>query len=433
VSNKGIIRSIMEYVHREETRQFSECYEQALLMPEKQLYDLLAEEEATYFTAEYGNMSNLSTCGCQHRIQQDHIVCGCSMCNLHKKSIERIAYMTAMRDRDETLYSKVVVQSVVRARPLIKSRTIHEYLFSYDFLNEKEIPDICMEMLLGKNGIYYRKPFVYEFETTAKSITRERLQLLKKYTAGSKVIIRIGVECADEWIRNHWLIKQTSDDDILKAVAACKEFGFQITANILFGLPGFTEENAILTFIQSVEWVDSIGVDTISCSLLDRYENTLQGYIYDHLQTDFDLIACKIADGSHTGLPWPFSFIRALAYLEKNKPSVLRKIVFGQFHPDYIDGAHTIAYNYTRTCSCANFVTNFMARGMLQKNQSISALEAAIPKDPCYPHYLNLLAAQNSVTDLNDNLRRVVTAISKQHYFDWEKEVEAFQNALKER
>lgn len=426
------IQLFIQGLNKEDSNRFLHYYQEAIRMPENQLYLLLEKHKATYYTTGHRNLSNLMTCGCQHRVCRDYVLAGCSMCNLHNKSLDHTAYMTAMRERNEVLYSQLVKLSFLNARGTNPSRTIHEYLFSYDFLNEREIPDICLEMLLGKNGIYKRKPFVYEFETAARSITWKRLKLLKQYTKDAKVIIRIGIECADEWIRNHWLIKNISNDDIIKAIKACKEFGFEVTGNVLLGLPGFTEENSITEFINSVEWLDEIEIDSISCSILDRYENTLQGYIYDSLRTNSVLAHYGIADGDHTGLPWLFSFVRALAALEKNRPSVIRKIVFGQFVTNYIDGEHTVAYNYSPFCLCANYISQFISKGFIESTQSISNLENEMKQDSCYSHYLKLLDIQKKISSLEQNLRCIVLEVSKNFFQNWETYMLNFQSEFKD-
>lgn len=406
------INRVMEHIWSDESRIFNEIYKIGMLLPVNKLYGLLKDSKATFFTYKDSYMNNLVTCGCQHHIHNGNIS-GCSMCNLQKQSISQLALMTALRDKNSNLYSDVVVNSFNHARGKLNSRTIHEYLFSYDFLNTKEIPDICLEKLLGVNGIYKRKPLVYEFETTANSITWERLKLIKNYTGNSKVIIRIGVECEDEKIRNCWLNKNTTNCKIVSAINLCREMGIQVTGNILFGIPGFTEELSIKQFVDTVIWLNDLSINTISCSILGRPEKSLQGYLYNHLRDNIRLVKAGVASGDHTGLPWFFSFLKALCECENKLGSISEKVVFGQFNPSYIERSQENAYNQNRKCGCNKEMKNILSKGKIGESDKMKELLKLSSSDPCYQSYRYFVQKQRVIKDYKQNMKVIAAEIAE--------------------
>ncbi|MCI8473108.1 MAG: hypothetical protein HFE65_08415 [Clostridiales bacterium] len=399
------INDLMQDIWKNESVRFKKLYEYYMNMPEKQITALLESNKALVYENDGNNMTSLITCGCQH-FYSNFSIAGCSMCNLHRKSVETAAALTALRDRNRCKYSEMVCKSFTNARGVVQSRTIHEYLFSYDFLNPMEIPDECLEMLLfGEGGVFSRKPWIYEFETTARSISKVRLKLLKRYVGNRDIIIRIGVECADEFIRNEWLNKNLFNQQIIDAISLCHEEGIKITGNILLGIPGFTEELSINQFIDTVHWLFSCNMDYISCSLLSRTEKSFQGFLHSSLKNNDVLQKYGLAYMEHTGLPWLFSLVRAIHQLYNSEPETLKKIFFGQFIDSYIEQSHSPAFNQTRECSCVKEFNQILTLGKLPDDWRNIHFFADYKADPCYPYYMNLCERQNQISNVMDNMR----------------------------
>ena len=88
--------------------------------------------------------------------------------------------------------------------------------------------------LFVANKLFVEQPFSYIFETRASSITSEKLNMLKKYLPpNSRAIIEFGVETSNEWIRNHWLNKNISNEQICNAIELVRSFGYKSSADVL--------------------------------------------------------------------------------------------------------------------------------------------------------------------------------------------------------
>jgi len=407
------MNGVMKYIWKEDSILFQNYYDEAMKMSENELYFLLENNKALVYLFDDRNMSSLITCGCHH-FQNKSVLSGCSMCNLHRKSINIMALLQAMKDRSETRYSELVYKSFINARGIIKSRTIHEYLFCYDFLDPLEMPDECLKMILSKeNGVFLRRPFLYEFEASARNVSIERLKLLKNHLGNSKITIRIGIECADDFIRNEWLNKNISDQQIVDAIQCCKEMGINIIGNILMGIPGFTEKYSIEQFTKAVNWAFEQGIDGISCSLLGRPEKSLQGFIYKYLKDNAILKNHGLAIGEHTGLPWLFSLITALDNIYINTPQRLQKIYFGQFINSYIEQDQFTAYNHSRKCSCSSFLASEMSKGQISNKWFDDNMSEQYKNDQCYPYYLKTLNKQEKIKTVQDNMLIIAKEINK--------------------
>ena len=406
------MQDVMKHIWKEDSDQFQHYYDEAIELSENKLYSLLENNKALVYSFDDSSMSSLITCGCHH-FQNNHVLSGCSMCNLHRKSIYIMALLQAMRDRNKTRYSELVYRSFVNVRGKVKGRTIHEYLFCYDFLDPLEMPDECIEMILSKEtGVFSRRPFVYEFEASARNINTERLKLLKKHIGNSKITIRIGIECADDFIRNEWLNKDVSDNQIINSIRCCKEMGINVIGNILMGIPGFTENFCIEQFTKAVHWVFEKGIDGVSCSILSRPEKSLQGFIYNHLKDSLILQKYGLANGEHTGLPWMFSLIRALDLIYMTTPQKLQKIYFGQFVNSYIEQEQFTSYNYSRQCSCSDLIISEMSKGQISNQWFEENMTERLKEDPCYQYYLEVLDKQEEVKTTQDNMLMIAQEIN---------------------
>lgn len=386
--------------------QYQSYYRKMEKIPVLSLYRNLLNIKATCFKYKDLTLSNLATGGCSYHINNGEFN-GCSMCNLHSDSLEQTAMLNNIRVRSPQLYTDLVIRSFINARGKIYNRPIHEFIFGYSLLDPKEVPDEALETILTDKNIYNRKAFVYEFETSAKTITAERLTKIRNLLGNRKIIIRIGVECKDEFIRNHWLNKSVYDRDIEDAVRICHDHNIQIVGNVLFGIPGMTEQNNIKLFLDTLTWMAALSFDGYSCSVLDRKNNTLQHFIYQNMNQNVRLNEYGISYGEHTGLPWLFSFFDAIALAQKKIKDLDTHLIFSQFNTKYVQGKHTITYNATCNCKCYSIAKTIFREKSFTKFDYSKFYQQYI-KDPCYPLYLNILEKQKKIQDVKINLAVIV-------------------------
>ena len=276
--------------------------------------------------------------------------------------------------------------------------------------------------LLHGNDIYYRKPLCFEFETRADTITEEKLQLLKSWIGHDNIYIRIGVEASDDLVRNSWLNKRMDRQQIEQCISLCHEFHYKVSANLLIGIPGFTERLSLKVVYDSILWLDKLGVDQIVCSVLSRKNHTLQGYLRDHLSENEELVEVGIGNGIHTGIPWLFSVIEFLKWVSEHK-ELQKKITFGQFESTYFEGSVHQAYNHRMNCDCYYKTWSAIQKIALEKNWNIvNEIYEDSRKDPCYVEYEKLLEKQQNVNLVMKNLLLVEKELSKSLWKqDWKR------------
>lgn len=407
------IDEVMTKIWEPTSKIYKDSYQEALELSLEELYENLKNVEMPYYQHDMSKLSNLITSGCSHHIRRGNLS-GCSMCNLHSEEHKVEAMMQALKEKDIKMYCKVIRDTFENSRGIVDTRSLQEFIFSHNFLNKNEIPDKALEELFGTSGVFKRRPMKYEFETSAKSVTSERLNTLEKYIGKNGIWIRIGVECSNEWIRNHWINKEITDEDIKSAIEACHKIGYKVTANMIMGIPGLTEENSLKVFKDTIKWLENLKIDMYTCSVLDRKDTTLQGYLYNKLNSNERLEHIGIIQGEHTGLPWLFTFLRGLYWGLKEIPNFKNKITLGQFQPKYITGNHTMAYNYKVSCECQKKIFDTLRTFAFDRNvKKIEGIMQWIEQDPCYEKYMKLLEKQKGAGGVAENIIAVGEEMAK--------------------
>ncbi|NDO52159.1 hypothetical protein FMM75_23300 [Lachnospiraceae bacterium MD335] len=222
----------------------------------------------------------LETMGCTY-CNKNGSFCGCSMCDWDSLYISLMAQMNVLRSKDVKLYTKAVCYSfkIVRGENVI-GNAIEEIAIHNAFCSW-QMPDELLKELFKDNVIYKRNPAVGILQARADSICVERIRLWKKNFA--KVIsISIGVETGNEWIRNHWLNKNISNKQIIEALHLIKSEGANTNANVLLGIPGYTEKQSIVEFEDTIGWLyNNNDIDLITVSPLVTRRKTIQGMLHN--------------------------------------------------------------------------------------------------------------------------------------------------------
>lgn len=399
------IDEVVREIWKKDALLFKKAYDDAMNMNTQDLFNILCSIKIDYYEKDFKYLNVLPTCGCSYHICDIENMSGCSMCNLHT-NYQRVAMLKALRDKDVRLYAQIIRSSFINARGIVDRRTIVEQIICHNSLDKYEMPDEVLEELFGNDGVYKKKPLLLEIETNISSINKSRILKLQRYMGRSTIWFRLGIECGNEWIRGHWLNKRTTNNHILDTVEFLHSIGYKITANILLGIPGLTEEQSLQQFKDTVEWTNRFA-DMYNISLLNIRENTIQWYLNDKLQEHIPLKNIGIAQGKHTGLPWLFTLVTAICWALKNIPGFSKKILaIGQFFDDKFDEYNVIAYNKTDSCQCYEKIYGILKKLVVDKKwEEILELENWMKTDKCYMEYLELVEKQKNAGDIKNTIR----------------------------
>lgn len=394
-----IISEIMEYLWADKRGEYYKMLELVKHLSEDELFEIAKQKKMPMYSYP-GTKLNLLPCSiCTYRLKNNFS--GCSMCDYENEDIKHKAIMTVLKEKNNILYSKAIVQNFINTRGYGSHPEVFELISSYDSFNDEEFPEELYRELFNYNNLFSKPPFCYIFETRASSISIEKLQLLKEYLPNnSRVIIEFGVEVCNEWIRNHWLNKSISNAQIINAIDLIHEMGYKSSADVLIGIPGFTEKQSMRCFYDTVLWLDKIGIDQIIALPLNRKDNTLQGALYTYLKDDPFLNEVGIAQQEHTGIPWLTSVVCALNDVLKQNPHIGQKLSMAQIYPYQNSVKNVTAYN-KNTCNCNTVLTDVLTSYQKNKNSNIisdAVVFAMSDKHRCSNEYKYLLQKQSDLT-----------------------------------
>lgn len=267
----------------------------------------------------------LPSTGCSHCLKES-VFCGCSFCDFVSNDVEYFAKMKVIRDQSEEAYAQLICYAFKTSRGENVSASLSEAITLFDSLDVDEFPDTAYYMLFGQNQLYKKRPFQVEIEARASSVTKDRLCVWKSHLPARRLIVRMGVEVGDELLRNQWLNKSITDNEIYQAIEHLKESKCKSNANILIGIPGLNERQSINMFIDSVLWADVAGFDQIVLSPLIYVGASLQSYIATHNGSEGALFDC------HTGFVSICAIYEGLVSILLREPSVITKIGISVFN-----------------------------------------------------------------------------------------------------
>ncbi|MCL2050383.1 MAG: radical SAM protein [Lachnospiraceae bacterium] len=368
-----IINEMMKIIWAETRSTYLDLLEYASSLSAEELFENVKNKKMTFYSYPGTNMNLLSCSVCTYRIEKDFG--GCSMCDYENNDLMHQAYMTALREKNVSLYSKAILNSFANVRGKHTLPNVFELISSYDVFTDKEFPEEVFYEFFKANALFSRKPFGYIFEARASSITKEKLDLVKKYISPkNRVIIEFGVETGNEWLRNHWLNKDVTNAQIINAISLIHEAGFKAAADILIGIPGLTEVQSQNVFNDTIFWLEKAGIDQFVALPLNRKTLTLQGIIYQHLKNDHLLLEMGIAQQEHTGIPWLTTIICSLNEVFTKKPELINKINLAQVYPYQNSVSNITAYNKAG-CVCNKILTDVL--GKYQIKRDIGAIKKA--------------------------------------------------------
>ena len=226
--------------------------------------------------------------GCDH-CNKDGKFGGCSFCDvLSSLDMNAVSLLTLLYRVDQKYYCELILNDLLKNTHAVTAPPSIQFLSGSNTLSEQELPHYLFERL-AKLPTNVRRADVTGFDTRADSVNEVSIQTMRTCFSG-RLGVNIGVEVADEWLRNHWLHKQTTNSEIEQAVALLKKEGCFVSLSVLIGIPGLSESQSHKLFIDSVEYCLALGADRVMCTPLMHQNNTLQTYFGRFLSQDRDLI-----------------------------------------------------------------------------------------------------------------------------------------------
>ena len=226
--------------------------------------------------------------GCDH-CNKNGKFGGCSFCDvLSSIDINTVFLLTLLYRVDQKFYCELVLNELLESTQDISVPPSIQFLSGSNTLSEHELPCYLFDRL-AEVSTNIRHAAVTGFDTRADSVNDVRIQVMRGCFSG-QLGVNIGVEVADEWLRNHWLHKLSTNNEIEQAVALLKKEGCFVSLSILIGIPGLSELQSHELFLDSVKYCLALGADRVICTPLMYQKNTLQNYFGRFFSEDRDLI-----------------------------------------------------------------------------------------------------------------------------------------------
>jgi Predicted Fe-S oxidoreductase len=426
------IEDVVTKIWEPVSEEYAKIYDEAAKHQPDELFNLIIDEvkkvNNVVFQSRGLNMTMLATSGCPHNNRNGKFS-GCSMCDYNSNYVEQLAMMSALKHKDPQLYARAIRFSFDDKRGKTPTPGVVELISSHDCLNPEEMPDEVFDEVLGKDDLFRRKPYKTIFETRVSSITYDKLAKWKE-KLGKKVAVEFGIEVHNEWVRNHWINKNISDDQIISAINIIKETGCESSANILIGIPGFTEEHSIQYFKDSFLKLHDMGTDYILCSPLSRKKRTLQGFLYENFRNNTVLEDRGLVCGEHTGMPSIFTTLESICEVMAERPEAVNSITLSPSNfPIYFENIKVLNQSDVEMAKCTDFVIQTLIKFGGDKN--INALMEArnsLKNNACYQSYLRFKEKQKAAGSLPEAIYTLGVEIAKAL---WPEEWDAKEKILK--
>lgn len=179
---------------------------------------------------------------------------------------------------------------------------------SGSFFDENEVPGYIRRYVVEKaleKGI--KKIIV---ESRPEFVSEEKL----KDFEGVELEVGIGLETADDFVREHCINKGFSFSDFVTAAEKIRSFGFRIKCYLLLKPPFLSDKEAIFDVVKSAEKVSKL-VDVISINLTNVQKGT---------------IVEKLWERNLYRPPWLWSAVEAIKRIESEAEIICDPVAGGK-------------------------------------------------------------------------------------------------------
>lgn len=216
-------------------------------------------------------------------------------------------------------------------------------------LDYQEISEECFISLLKKIKNSDIKRII--FETHYNTITKQKLNLIKKELKNKIISFELGLETSNEDIRSNNLLKIIDNKSFLKTIKMIHSFEMNVIVNLLVGIPFLSEREQLEDALNSIEWCIKNKIDEIDLFPINIKPYTLLEELYK--SKDYDVI-------SHWQL---------IEVLNRVPVDYLPKIFlawYGNRELKYNNGEHSI---FPKSCSkCHQELMDFYAKYLANDN-----------------------------------------------------------------
>jgi radical SAM enzyme (TIGR01210 family) len=151
---------------------------------------------------------------------------------------------------------------------------------SGSFLDDNEIKPKVREEILGRLLETAEKISV---ESRPEYITDEKLSIIQDMFGSKTFELGVGLETANDFIREHTINKGFNFSDYRDAAETLKEYDAKLKTYVLVKPPFLTEKESIIDSVDTIEKIDSY-TDTISLNPTNIQRNTLVYYLWKRKQ-----------------------------------------------------------------------------------------------------------------------------------------------------
>ena len=215
--------------------------------------DLLEKEIVDTFVIIF------KTKGCSWALES-----GCSMCGYFNDS--------AWRD----ITNKDLLSQFEVAMEKYKGERFVKIFTSGSFLDDQEIPAVVQKKILKK---LYETADKVSVESRPEYITAEKISEIKDLYKNKIFEIGIGLETADDEIREKIINKGFTFNEYKKATDVMKKNNVKIKTYVLIKPPFLSEKQAIEDAIKTVEKIKNI-TDIVSFNPVNIQRNTVVNYLW---------------------------------------------------------------------------------------------------------------------------------------------------------
>ena len=148
------------------------------------------------------------------------------------------------------------------------------------FLSDKEIPKKTQLAILKFAA---KHPTIKKvlIESRADLVSPEKFGDYAEAIGGKDLEIALGLESADNAVRNSCLRKGLTKETFEQAVRNCHKYGFKAFAYVYLKPHCLSEEEAVEDAIDTIRYCFQVGVDEVSLSCAFVQENTMLANLYE--------------------------------------------------------------------------------------------------------------------------------------------------------